>query len=465
MTSRESHAAAKPGIGSKPAFRGRLSQLAFAAMAFLLLAWPATGKAACFDIESAIRPQPSTLERWRASWADRGISVGGSYTGEVFANIAGGLDETATYDGLLDLFVTADLDRLAGWRGLCFHAEGFQIHGESITAEGTGSLAPASSIEADPATRLSEIWLQQNLLQGHASIRFGQLAADKEFILSGEAAHFLNATWGWPTIAAFDTPQGGPAYPMAAPGVRLALHPNERLDFRFAIFNGRVAEPCSEEDPQLCNLHGVAFPLDDPPLMLGEMAARYHLANRLPGELKLGGWYHFDEFEEMHFNAGGRSIVVTRFAGALLGNNYGLYAIVNQKIWQPHDAQNDAGISLFGRVMGAPESSNLVDFYADVGVIVKGMVAARPDDVLALGFAYTDVSDSVGAFEVETGAMIARSYESLAEMTYTLSLRDTWKIQTGLEYIWHPGGGYSLPPSDRALDNALVIGTRSIWTF
>ena len=50
-------------------------------------------------------------------------------------------------------------------------------------------------------------------------MKVGQLAADAEFVISEGGGYFLNGTWGWPSITAADLPSGGPAYPLATPGV------------------------------------------------------------------------------------------------------------------------------------------------------------------------------------------------------------------------------------------------------
>ena len=49
----------------------------------------------------------------------------------------------------------------------------------------------------------------------------GQIAADDEFITSQYASIFVNATFGWPDLTSANLPSGGPAYPLATPGVRV----------------------------------------------------------------------------------------------------------------------------------------------------------------------------------------------------------------------------------------------------
>ena len=104
---------------------------------------------------------------------------------------------------------------------------------------------PVSNLEATPATRLDEMYLEQHLFNDKLAIKIGQLAADTEFILSESYPYFLNGTWGWPSIAAADMPSGGPAYPLATPGVLVSLKPTDQLKLKVGVYNG---DPCG---PQL----------------------------------------------------------------------------------------------------------------------------------------------------------------------------------------------------------------------
>src|SRR5262245_38598529 len=73
----------------------------------------------------------------RQALARGGIGVGGYYYGETFYNW-GGFDEGGEYDGVLELYVNIDMGKAIGWKGLCFFANGYQIHGNSITAANIG---------------------------------------------------------------------------------------------------------------------------------------------------------------------------------------------------------------------------------------------------------------------------------------------------------------------------------------
>ena len=78
---------------------------------------------------------------------------------------------------------------------------------------------------------------------------------------------------------AANLPSGGPAYPLATPGVRLQLNPTENISLLGAVFAGDPAgKDCyttGAGDPQLCNKHGTTFSLDGGAFWLGE--AQYNV--------------------------------------------------------------------------------------------------------------------------------------------------------------------------------------------
>ncbi|HEU4475779.1 MAG TPA: carbohydrate porin [Methyloceanibacter sp.] len=395
----------------------------------------------------------------RAALARAGIGIGGVYNAEPFYNL-GGFDQGGEYQGVLELYVNADMHKLGFWRGLCFHANGYQIHGNSITGANIGGLMPVTSLEAVDATRLFEMWLEQTLIKDKLSVRVGQLAADEEFILSEGGGYFINGTWGWPSITAENLPSGGPAYPLATPGVRVAINPNEKLGLLVGVYNGDPAPACNKAggDPQRCNPHGLDFELDDPPLLMAEGAYTYN-PNGLRGIVKLGGWHHFGEFEHQRVDVGGNLIAVTGEGGRPLDHNWGLYGIIDQLVWRVPGSEEPQGVGIFARVIGAPQDRNLIDWYFDGGVTFTGMFRNRPNDALAIGFAYTNISDTVSAFDVDFGEAAIRNYEALIEICYTYEIKPGWSLQPDFQYLFQPGGNVA------GQKDAAVVGARTSISF
>ena len=106
-----------------------------------------------------------------------------------------------------------------GWNGGLFNASALQIHGGDLSASHLDVLNLATGIEAEPATRLWELWYQQKFGDVF-DVKVGQQSLDQEFMISQNGAYFLNSAFGWPTLPSFDMPGGGPAYPLSALGVR-----------------------------------------------------------------------------------------------------------------------------------------------------------------------------------------------------------------------------------------------------
>ena len=255
---------------------------------------------------ASLWPQMETLGGTRPALARHGIGFGATYIGEVLGNPSGGVKQGVHYDGLLEVDLDADMAKLIGWKGLCFHANGFQINGTSITGENLLSIVSASNIEAFPSTRLDEFWFDQKLLNDKVSVRFGSLAVDTEFLIADSAGAFIANTFGWTTISSDNLPFGGPIYPFASPGVRVAVEPNDRFKLMIDVNDDNPAGSCPEGlDPGQCNENGLEFRLDDPPLLLVEADYSYNKDGRMPGTIKLGGWNDFGKFADQRLDVNG----------------------------------------------------------------------------------------------------------------------------------------------------------------
>ena len=146
----------------------------------------------------------------RAALAARGISYGINYYGEVFGVVSGGIRRGSGYFGELEAIVDFDFEKMSGWKGLTGHASAFQLHGHGISTSNVGLLNPISNIEATPATRLFELWFEQELVKDQLAVRIGQMRVDYEgeFINSKIAGLFVNTNLGWPAFMGLNLPAG-----------------------------------------------------------------------------------------------------------------------------------------------------------------------------------------------------------------------------------------------------------------
>lgn len=416
---------------------------------------------------------------FRAALAQRGITYGVNYFGEVFGVVDGGIKSGSRYSGLLETVFDADLEKLSGWRGLKFHTSAYQIHGRGISLEHVGLLNSVSNIEATPSTRLFELWLEQDLVKDKLTIRFGQMRVDYdgEFINSQTAGLFLTTTLGWPVFLGSNLPSGGVSYPLAGMGARLKYTPTDQWTLLAAIFNDDPAGPCAG-DPQVCNNDGLKFRMQDPPFIIGEVQYKYS-DNKEPGSLKgqvkLGAFADLGKFEDQRFSTDGLSLAdpLSNGIARRLHANRGIYGVIDQQIYRSARSgvgEND-GVTAFGRIAGMPADRNLVDFSFDAGLRFTGMVFGRPSDEFGIALGYSQISNSVSDLDRDTSfftgdAIPVRSSEIIAELTYKAQIAHGWTLQPDLQYIWRPGAN-TADPNDptRPIDNAVVLGVRSTVNY
>ena len=398
----------------------------------------------------------------RAKLDAKGIDYSFTYIGEVLGNATGGVKQGATYEGRIDGELDINLEKFANLKGAAIHASAYQIHGRGLSGNNLLDLFTVSGIEAYPDTKLYEAWFEQKFADDKIAIRVGQLAADTEFLISQTGALFVSSTFGWPASLANDLPSGGPAYPLATPGARIKLKPTDSITLLAALFNGDPAgvyrPGVNNLLPQLRDVGGTDFRVQDPPLLMAEAQFAYNQekdAKGLPGTVKIGYFHHFEEFASLDPG-------VT----ANLRGNDGIYGVIDQTIYVEPGSTGGQGASVFLRVSGQPGDRNLIGFYADAGIAYKGLLHDRPDDTIGISAAYGAISSSVTASDTLAGGPLVRDYQALIEATYQYVVLPGFTVQPDFQYVFHPGAhGVADPSTGLPLRDAAVFGLRATIVY
>ncbi len=324
----------------------------------------------------------------------------------------------------------------------------------------------SAAIEAPASTRLFELRYEQSFFDGKASVRIGQLAADQEFLLSQYAGPlFINAGFGWPTLPALDLPEGGPAYPLATPGIRLKGQPTDALTLLAAVFNGNPAD----------NGSGTSFALNKGVFAITE--AQYAInggehAAGLPGTYKIGAWFNSNVFPDQRLDVDGLSLADPAGSDVPLlhRNNWSIYAVADQMIYKVPGTK-DQGLGVFARLMGAPADRNLIDFNLYAGATYKGAIPGRPDDSAGFGLIYARVSDTVSQLDMDAGLYSGgfhpvRNAETVLELTYLIQMAPWWTLQPDFQYVFNPGANVRDPLTPtQTIGDAAVFGLRTTIAF
>jgi porin len=401
--------------------------------------------------------------------SDKGIEIFGGYTVEVWGNTTGGVKTGSVYTGLLDFGVEVDLEKAIGWQGASVSTTWLWLSGRDASEDLAGNFLTISNIAGFNTLRMFELWFQQELFADKLSIRFGQIAADSEFLVSDYSGLFINGTFGWPAFAYMNIPEGGPGYPMGTPGARLALNPVDWFTFQAAVFQGNVFA-------QDVNRHGFRWRLDAQTgyTFLNEAQFRWNHReeeNGLPGQMKPGVWFQTGQSADA-------------LADSTSSGNAGFYAVLDQMLFrEPGEAEglskdgksvvdgkggksfkapvtlekSDQGLGFFGRVAFTPAGRNFINFYFDTGLSYKGLIPTRDNDTVGIGFGYAQLSNGVRNGLRDEGANPTGA-EMVIEFTYQAEITPWLIVQPDLQYIINPGGTTDL-------NNALVIGGRAAITF
>jgi len=416
-----------------------------------------------------------------------GVSLGLSEISELFGNATGGMHQGAAYDGLTEMSVGIDLGRAIGLPGGTINASALQIHGRSLSADNLDNFDTISGIEADRATRLWELWYDQQFADGAVDLKLGQQSLDQEYITSANLSVFANTMFGWPALPSYDLYAGGPAYPLASPGIRLrgTAGPWTALA---GVYDDNPAGGRFNDDPQTADASGARFNLDTAALFIAEIdfapgapALGDTTTNpntpsapaALPSLYKLGAWFDTASFPDQRSDDQGLPLASPLSSGRsrLLRHDVSVYGVADQMIWRP-DPAGPRALNLFARLMGAPGDRNLVDFSANLGLVLKAPLPGRDNDTLGFAGGLTRIGRYALDYDRDVQRLDPGSYaplrsaESYLELTYQYQATGWLLIQPDLQYIFMPGAGIANPDEpDTRIANEFVLGVRTGIVF
>jgi porin len=414
-------------------------------------------------------PLAGDLFGYRSKAETNGVKLSAQSVSDVLGNVSGGIGSGGAYAGVLNLGLSADLEKVAGWEGASFKSTWLWLYGNDLSSRYIGNAMTASGIYGEPTFRCYELWLQQNALGDALSLRAGLLGLDTEFGASDLAAFFVNSTFGIPAGITMNLPNGGPTYPMATPGVRLALQPVSWLTLRSAIAQG---------NPFTQDQNRTGFNWNFGPsaglLSLNEADVSWcggESAKRLPGTAKAGFWIQTGSGVPAQVEFGSPTVA---------SYSSGFYGMIDQQIYRAPVAKSSAspsleknpvpagketvsegsatkGLSAFARAVFSPQSWSPCSFYSDGGLVYTGLIPGRDQDKLGAAFAYAGMGSLCCSQTADSGCS-GCGYECVAEFSYSIQLAPAIALQPDLQYILHPGG-------TQQYANALVVGIRAVVDF
>ena len=405
----------------------------------------------------------------RTALGNYGITLNINDSENLLGNYSGGLRKGTTMQGLTTGVLELDTGKAFGWQGGTFHVSALQIHGHSLSSNYLDNLQAANGNEAENTTRLWELWYDQAFDYNLADFKLGQQSIDNEFMISKYSGLFVNTMAGWPLIPSDDLYGGGPAYPLSSLGARIQFKPSDNQNLLAGVFDDNPGGGAFSDDAQQLDHHGTKFNLHTGALFIaeyqyavnqptvGDMVTSPDQTQGLPGMYKIGFWYDTGFFPDQRYsNANGSPL--------MHHGNYSFYVVADQTIWQS-GADAARTLNLFGRIMGAPDPQNMIDFFANGGITLAAPLPGRDNDQAGIDFGIGKISSRLQGADRDQG-LKAQTTEQLVELTYQAQLLPWLVVQPDVQYIFNPGAGIP-DPADPAhnIRNELVAGARFTTTF
>ncbi len=465
------------GKSNRDWMRGSLSAISLAAVLGILGAAPALAQSETGNIwqRSNLLGDMGGL---RAVLGNYGATLNITDSENLLGNTLGGVKQGATLQGLTTGILEIDTGKAFGLQGGTFHISALQIHGQQLSPAYLDNLQTANGNEAEDGTRLWEMWYDQAFDHSRADLKIGQQSIDNEFIISKYSGLFVNTMAGWPLVPTYDLYGGGPAYPLSSLGVRLQFKPADNQTLLAGVFDDNPGGGSFSEDAQMLDYDGAKFNLNTGALYIaeyqysvnepavGERVQSAGQSSGLPGTYKLGFWYDTGSFPDQRFGTDGLSLAAPDSNGnpIMHHGNYAIYGVVDQTVWQSA-ADSSRNLNIFGRIMGAPDTQNLIDFFFNGGVTLASPLPGRDNDQAGIDFGLGKVSSRAAGLDRDAG-VTARGTEELIEVTYQAQVVPWLAVQPDVQYIVNPGAGVSDPDDPtHNLRNEFVAGVRAVTTF
>jgi porin len=361
-----------------------------------------------------------------------GLTVEGNYQTDLLANPIGGEQQGFAYDGLMEVSLDFDLEKIAGLEGTSFFIAGYWASGEDLSDTKIGNLIDVSQVFDGRTVRLGQMYFEQKLFGEALDVAIGRLTTGNDFATSDLYDSYVSSGVNGSPFAIPENVSSFTTDSVAQWGVRAIVRPTEQIHLGAGAYN---ADPDVAKDGR----HGVDFVLnlEDGVLAIAEAGYHWNQAENdigLPGNATIGGYYDSSDFDSVDGSDMERD------------GNYGFYLLLDQMAYREgaadSDKGSDQGLTPWAAFTFAPvERVNTVPFSASGGLVYQGLISGRDDDLTALGVYYGRFSDRLPD----------QSAETVVEANHRLQLTPWFYVTPDFQYVIRPNG-----QSD--IDDAAVFG-------
>lgn len=328
----------------------------------------------------------------RSALWQHGLALEAGLRLDTLRNRGGTRDGSRTL-GHLELKLRADLEKLLGRPNAIVYVNAVTDAG-AINAQHAGSLMGVSNVEVPvPTTRPLHAWLQQGFLDDRFSVLAGIYPIDSEFFTLDSAATLLHPAYGTPAdLALTNAPS---VFNNAAFGVRAKAFFAERAVYAMgAVLDG------IPNDPARPKAAAVRFARGDGAFVIGEVGwmplefshlfepvdpSNVRQTPELVAHEKYGGISKYAVGFWRYGNRVADQLDLDADGNPLQRRSQGGYVLAERSLFS---LGGEAGrdVAAFARHAFSAGDSTAIDRMWNIGLRIRGPLAGRPDDSIAMGW-------------------------------------------------------------------------------
>lgn len=331
-----------------------------------------------------------------------------AYTLDQFANLEGGLERGIAVLGKADLSIALDGAAL-GAAGISVYANGQFVHGRALSGDLVGDAQVVSNIEAIPALRLFEAWVDFALVGTGIRLKSGLVDLNSEFDIQKAGSFFLNSSHGIGPDFSQSGRNGPSIFPTTATAV-IARRSAGPWELKLGLFDSQAGEPARPRRTV------IRFPGRTGLLMVGQVERT--LGRTLV--VRAGAWRYSDRFER---------VLPVAVPGKARAFSHGAFVTAESALGRI----GNRPVTGWARIGLASPAANPIAATLSGGVVAGG-------DRLRAGIALSHARQGNPALTLARSAELAavRS-ETNVELSMGARASDRLWVQPDVQVVFNPG--------------------------
>jgi len=388
----------------------------------------------------------------------RGITLDGSYVGNLAGNPIGGVSQGSAQSYWVDFSAKLDLGQLIGLDHTLISVRGADFQGDNLAMTHIGnSISFQQTWRPVPGWRLTQFDIQHDF--GRLNVDFGRSALNTYYGSSPLNCVFMSNV---ACLTAFGpiTAIGITAFPNSSWMGKLNYSFSDKVYVQAGVFdyNNKLNLP-GQAGANFSFFKGTGE------LIAFETGYETSFANDLyPRRYRIGIDINTDPGTSPLFDRNGNPAGISGLPRAeQTGTRVGVYLLGDQTIWRP-DPNSSRNLAVFGRAFYNAGADSTINWFASAGLVETGTFEGRDDDTIDLVVSNTRFSDEEVEYLRELrvkagGSGTPHRNEIIGEINYGFAAAPGVRLLPNFQYVINPDP-INASRSPRNIPSAIVLGLR-----